>query len=316
MRISIGPFIVSSSLALCLASGCGGGSNEPGGGGSGPGFTAKVDGQGWAAEPIGVTALAGGVPGGIVITGSQNANGMTRSLSISLNDITGPGTYALGVGPGVYGGWASVGEGTGGGNANVWETPLNGVAGSITITTLDAAHIVATIAFTTVPGRHNALGGMRVVTDGRIDLPLRGKLPPVAENQGSKVSATLNGKPYNAWSVSAVLQGISGTGGLMLSTTTADNTLSILLDGVTAPGTFMLHNAQPTYTIVAGKNGSASDCCWGGSTGPDVGTVVITSYSPARVKGTFNATLQPQPGKPATMPLVITDGVFDVGTAL
>jgi hypothetical protein len=315
MRKPISPVALSSSLALFLAA-CAGGGDEPGGG-SGSGFVAKVDGQSWAAEPIGVTALAGGVPGGIVITGSQKtASGLNRGLSISLNDITGPGTYALGVGPGVYGGWASVGEGTGG-NANVWETPQNGVAGSITITTLDAAHLVATVSYVTVPGRHNELGGTRTVTEGKIDLPLKGKLPPVAENQGSKVSATLNGKPYNAWSVSAVLQGVSGTGGLTLSSTTEDNTLSIVLDGVTGPGTFMLANAQPTYRITAGRNGgTAANCCWGGNSAPDVGSVTVTSYSAARVKGTFSATLQPREGKPATTPLTITDGVFDVGTAL
>jgi hypothetical protein len=50
--------------------------------------------------------------------------------------------------------------------------------------------------------------------------------------------------------------------------------------------------------------------------GNDTVTVTITSLTPARVKGTFTGTLQPQPGKPATTPLVITDGVFDIGTAL
>jgi hypothetical protein len=67
--------------------------------------------------------------------------------------------------------------------------------------------------------------------------------------------------------------------------------------------------------VTAGVNGGdASSCCWGGNAG-DTGTIVITSLTPARVKGTFSGTLQPPTGKPATTPLVITDGVFDLGTA-
>jgi hypothetical protein len=31
------------------------------------------------------------------------------------------------------------------------------------------------------------------------------------------------------------------------------------------------------------------------------------------VKGTFSGTLQPQPGKAATAPLTVADGVFDIG---
>jgi hypothetical protein len=67
--------------------------------------------------------------------------------------------------------------------------------------------------------------------------------------------------------------------------------------------------------ITAGINNDATTCCWGNA-GNDVITVTISSLTPARVKGTFSGTLQPQPGKPATMPLEITDGAFDVGTAL
>jgi hypothetical protein len=67
--------------------------------------------------------------------------------------------------------------------------------------------------------------------------------------------------------------------------------------------------------IIVGLNGGdASHCCWGLNAGTDTFTVTITILTPARVKGTFSGTLQPQPGKPATAPLVITDGAFDVGT--
>jgi hypothetical protein len=300
-------------LVLVVAAGCGGGS----GGGGGSGFTAKVDGKEWAAEPIGVTASAGGVPGGLVVVGSQTAGGVTTGLTISLGDITGPGTYALGVGPGVYGGLGSVGEGTGGGKAIVWQTPLSGLAGSITITAVGDGRLVATFAYQAEADKRNTAGGTRSVTDGRIDLPLRGTLPPVPEDQGSKLSAVLGGARYNAWTVTARLKDITGGPGVLIDSTSAENAVSLSLSAVTAPGSFTFSNRDPVRAIVVGKNGGdASHCCWGLNAGNDVISVTITSLTPARVKGTFSGTLQPQPGKPATAPLVITDGTFDVGTGL
>ena len=65
-----------------------------------------------------------------------------------------------------------------------------------------------------------------------------------------------------------------------------------------------------------GKNGGdAAHCCWGLNAGGDTGTITITSLTPARVKGTFSGTLQSQPNKPATAPLVVTDGSERVGTS-
>jgi hypothetical protein len=273
-------------LAAALAVGCGGGGDgdSPGGG---AGFTADIDGKAWAAEPIGVTARAGGVPGGIVVTGSQLTGSTSTSLSLSLGLITGPGTYALGVGPTVYGGNGSVGEAPlGTGAANVWTTALDGLSGSVTITTL-GPRLVGTFAFTGTADKRNALGGMRAVTNGRIDLPLQGTLVPVRENAGSKVS---------------------------VDTSSADIGVSLMLVGVTTPGSYPLSNVAPLRTITVGRNGGdANHCCWGLNAGGDVGTIEITSLSPTRVKGTFTGTLQPQPGKAATTPIAVTAGSFDVG---
>lgn len=69
---------------------------------------------------------------------------------------------------------------------------------------------------------------------------------------------------------------------------------------------------SPIRTITAGLNGSP-DCCWGLNAGGDVITVNVTSITPDRVQGTFSGTLQPHVGQPATTPLVVTNGVFDVG---
>jgi hypothetical protein len=298
-------------LAVALAAGgCGGDADAPGG----AGFTATIDGKAWAAAPISIGSLASPVPGGIILLGSQNANGVSTSITITLNDITGPGTYALGVGPGVYGGTASVGEGTGGANANVWETPLDGVSGTITLTSLGAGRIAGTFAFKAEAGRKNTAGGTRTVTDGRFDLAFMGNLQPVPDNMGAKVSATLNGLPYNAWYIDGRLKDYTGGAGINISTTTSDNALSLQLVGVTAPGTYPVSDAAPLRTIIVGHNGgTAATCCWGLNAGGDTGTITVTSLTATRVKGTFSATLQPQPGRPATSALIVTDGTFDVG---
>jgi hypothetical protein len=304
------------SVSLLVAIGCGGG--ESGGSAGGAGFTAKIDGQEWAAAPIGISAgpiLA--VPGAFLVVGSQVVNGKSLGITITMNVVNGPGKYPLGTGTGVFGGTASVGEGTGvGGDANVWQTPLNGLAGTIDITTLSAGRIVATFEFRGEAGRNNMLGGMRTVTEGKIDLPYMGTLPVLAEKVGSKVSATLGGKPYNAWSVNGRLKDFVGGDGVSVDSTSSENALSLMLQGVTGPGTYTLSNMMPVHALTAGKNSNtdATVCCWGAAgDNLDTGQVVITSLTPARVKGTFSGTLQPRKGKPATTPLVVTDGVFDVG---
>jgi hypothetical protein len=302
----------SLGIALLLALGCGGGSD-----GGGSGFTAKIDGMPWAAEPVGVTARPSpGVPGGFIVVGSQSQGSVSRSLTINLNAISGPGRYPLGVGLGIFGGSASTGEAPlGSGMANVWPTALDGLGGSIDITTLSGGRIVATFQFLGIADKNNTAGGMRAVTEGKIDLPYMGNLVPVPENVGGKVTATLAGKPYIAWAASLRLQDFMGGAGVAFDSHSSLNKVSLMMVGVTAPGSYTLSNTAPQRTLTAGLNGGdASGCCWGGNAG-DTGTIVITSLTPARVKGTFTGTLQPQPGKPATTPLVITDGVFDLGTA-
>lgn len=302
-------------VLACLFGACGGGEEGPAGsGGGGAGFTAVVDGQPWAASPLGVTALTGGVAGGIIVVGSQTVGETNRSLNLTLGSISQPGTYALGVGPGVYGGTGSVGESKqGSADANTWPTPLDGVAGTIDITAL-TPRLVATFKFTGEASARNPLGGKRVVTEGRIDLPLMGNLVPVPEKVGARVSATLGDQPFNASSAHGRLKDFMGGDGVSIDTSSSVNGISLMLVGVTAPGTYPLSNTAPLRTLIVGRNGGdASHCCWGLNAGGDVGSITITSLTPTRVKGTFTGTLQPQPGKAATAPITVVDGLFDVG---
>lgn len=309
--------LLTSLVAVLLASCGGSGPNAPGGGGGGgTGFTAKIDGQSWQAEALGVSAAAvPGVPGGVVIVGAQTSAGVTRGLTINLFNVSGPGTYALGVSSDVLGGTGSVGEGTGTGNAQSWITDNTGSAGTITLTTLSGGRIAGTFSYVAAPGHSNTVGGIRTVTDGSIDLPFGGTLVPVPANVGSTLSAQLGSQAYNASTVNAVAHDPLGGSGLQLSSLNKDHGVSFTLSGVSAPGTYALSNSGTARLMGAGHNGGDADhCCWGGgNTGADVGSVTITSLTADRVKGTFSATLQPVPGKPATTPLTVTSGTFDVG---
>lgn len=309
-----GPFLLGSTAALIFLGACGD-SGGPGGGSAG--FTARVDGQAWAADPIGTVAQAvPGVPGALTVLGTQTSGSGSLGLTITLYNVSSPGTYALGVSSDIFGGTGQVGQGTGTpGSANSWITENTGTAGSVTLTTLGGGRIVGTFSYVAEPGQNNSVGGTRTVTDGRFDLEFKGTLAPVPANKGSKVTAQFDGQLYNAWSASGLLQDHLGGPGFQFSTTTKLHGLSILLSGVTAPGTYSLSNTGPVRIMTAGRNGGdAGHCCWGGgSTGMDVGTITITSLTPSRVKGSLTATLRPTPGKPATTPLVITDGTFDVG---
>jgi len=305
--------LFSVGLIALGACGSGGDSNGPG---TSSGFTAKIEGQSWEAEPISIAAQAiAGVPGGVLLVGTQTTGGVSRSVTISLYNITGPGTYALGVSSDVFGGIGQVGEGTGGGNSNSWITENTGTAGTITITRLSGGRIAGTFSYVADPGRNNTVGGTRTVTDGKVDLEFKGTLVAVPDNRGSKVSATLGGQPYNAWSVNGLLQDHLGGPGFQFSSSTKLHGLRILLSGVTAPGTYTISHTGAIRSIGAGRNGGdANHCCWGGGgSAADVGTITITSITATRVKGTLTATIQPSPGTAATTPLVITNGSFDVG---
>jgi len=307
------------SLCALLLSSCGGGGNAPpGGGGSGPGFRATIDGQSWQAESIGTSAAAvPGVPGSLVIVGAQTSGGQTRGVTLTLFNISSTGTYPLGVSSDVFGGIGQVGEGSGGGgNAQSWITDDTGAAGTITLTNLSGGRIAGTFSFVASPGHSNTVGGTRTVTDGSFDLAFSGNLSPVPANVGSKLGGTLGGRSYNASTVSGFATGPLGGPGVSISTLNKDHGISITLSDVSAPGTYALDNTGGNARLMgAGRNGGdAEHCCWGGgNTGADVGSVTITSISADRVKGTFTATLQPVPGKPATTPLTVTDGSFDVG---
>jgi hypothetical protein len=297
------------ALAALMLAACGGDSNDDdggggggGGGGSGP-FTAVVDGEAWAADDITIAAqTVPSVPGGFVITGSRVRSATdVASIGLSLYNVTGAGTYPLGVLPSVFGGIGTYGEATG-----AWVTPFTGASGTVTLTTLTATRIVGTFAFTATD---NTGGPSRAITSGRFDLPLSsgGALPTVPPNAGSRITGTVGGEAYAAHTV-AVTQ--SGPAGLSVTSLNDRYSVTLVLDGVTAAGTYPISLTPPLRLLaVNATTGPAPRGSWGTANGT-TGSVTITSLTAARARGTFTGTLAPQGGTGA--PLAVT-GEFDVG---
>ncbi len=290
-----------SALALAACGGNATGPNNPGGGNGSNTLTATIDGQAFSATLVQANPVAA-TPGSLSFLGTQTAGGVTRSMSISLAFITGPGTYPLGTNIGsTPGGIVSYTAG-----AALFSTPLSGTAGTITITTLTATRVTGTFSFAATP----LVGGgaAAVATNGRFDVPRStGYVAPTADQAGSVITATINGTPR-------VIATIVGLGGGTQSRTVGGQDLTysinILLGPISAPGGGALTgNTVPLRRITIQQVGTTQS--WGGA-GTDVGTLTITSITPTRISGTFSGTLAANAQTAGT--LTIANGVFDVRT--
>ena len=144
--------------------------------------------------------------------------------------------------------------------------------------------------------------------------PIREPSVPAPENKGSMATATLNKKPYTAAGAYARLLDFTGLPGITITTINSENGYSLILQGVTAEGSYPINNTSPSsVSIVGGRNGgTAETCCWQSANAGSTGTVIITEITATRIKGAFTANLKPNAGKPAIADLLIEDGAFDV----
>ena len=266
-------------------------------------MTASIDGQAFSADQV-ATANAQTSSGvaAYTITGGRGTSGSNfQVISITLWNIPGPGTYPLGVNATNFGGVGSVTEG-----ATSWTTPLDGVAGTITITTLGSGRIAGTFSFNAVQIQNPS--STKHVTNGSFDMALTGTPGTVQPYSGSSMKATLGGTEWIGATIVTVAKtsgvysfgGSSQTGGAGAGI----SSVQITLGGVTSPGTFQLGGAsvnQVHVTIASTAYNSASS----GSSG----SVVVTSVDANRLKGTFSGTF----GSGGGSPLTVTNGTFDIG---
>jgi hypothetical protein len=297
-----------SVLAIAIGAACGGDSTGPGNGQ--PRFTAKIDGASWVSaggvERTGVSLV---LPGVYILTGTNLGGSTPYSITISLYNIIGPGTYPLGVGSSVPGGSAVVTTSTGG-----WYTAQTGADGTIKITTLTSTRMEGTFSFTAVAPSGGAPPTRRV-TDGSfiVEVKAQGTVGPLADNAWSKVTATIDGAPYNAANVSNAFNPSTGLFNIAANSSNRFMAISLVDVPATAVGTYALGPASPnrrlTVTVLTGTEvtGFYSSSAAGGS-----GSLTISSLTATRIKGTFTATLGTAGGS-ATGTMAVTNGTFDLG---
>jgi hypothetical protein len=292
------------ALLLALAACKSDSATGPGGTDGLPAFTAKIDGTAWQAT-FAVTAQ-NPTPGLYSITATRTTGSNAYTMVFALYNIRGPGTYALGVAPNVFGGTAQLSQAPSSG----WATPLNGVAGEIVITTLTATRMVATFQFTAEPILSGTTG-TKVVTEGKLDIPVAGTGGVAPDNAGSRVTGSVGGA-FSAAGATATITNVGGSNPIF--TLVANNSvrgLSISLANMTGPGTYALSATTPIRTIgVTGTTGNLL-ATWASQGAGGSGSVTISSLTATRIAGTFNATLVPLGGG-ATGNLTVS-GTFDMG---
>ncbi len=315
----------TSFFFLCLAgavsAACGSGPTNPGddgdnndGNNSGntAGMSASIDGQAWASTGLGGSATAvqfAPLTGGYIILGT--GPGPVSGITLTVNFITKTGTYPLGTdGATVPGGFAGLTAGTGSAGGT-WLTPLSGAAGSLNITTLTTTRIAGTFSFTSNASGGGATGS-KAVTNGQFDVPLSktSAIAVLTDSMGSKMGATLNGQAWNG----AIVSGQTTATHLALLGINSLQSFTMTIPKPAGAGTYQISNNSGSILWATDPNAvspAGARCCYG--IAGDVGTLIITSMTTTRIKGTFSASMRPQPGTAATGTLTVANGSFDIG---
>lgn len=293
--------LVGAALTTSLLiAGCGGGSTTNNSGGN-ANFTASIDGTPWASL---ATSTQATISNNAVFTlvGVSGGSAPT-AMSLTIYYVTAPGTYPLGVGGTVPGGLSTLTAG-----AQGWSTPLSGSAGQVVVTAVSPTHITGDFNYDATPFLIGSTG-TRHVLSGHFDLPVTGNgTLTVPANLGSKVGGTLGGNPWNAATVVTVSHPSSGT--MTIGASNVDYSINMIISGFTGATTYNLNTGvQRQVTLTRTTGGFVT---WGGSGGLSTGTVIVTSYTPTRVKGTYNISLQPGIASPGPGTMTLT-GNFDVG---
>lgn len=301
--------------ALSVLSACGGGDPAGPDGGSGS-FSATIDGQAWVAQPayINPGGMSQQAPGHFPAYGARLDGGNTLTgITLNLTFITGPGTYPLGTAGAVAGGIASLNVGSA-----VWQTPLTGDAGTVTISSIGNGRVAGTFAFTAVPSLGGGATGTKQVTNGQFNVALgsSGGLQVAPASQVGTASVTLGGTPWKA----ATLTAGNNQGALTIIFGNQNHTISLSMGPYNGAGTYPLSYAPFHRIMITPGSVATAPCCWGGRSTlvggqqvlSDVGTITVTSATGGRVRGTFTATLAPGLTGNQTTNLVMTNGAFDV----
>ncbi|HET6462355.1 MAG TPA: hypothetical protein VFH33_01020 [Candidatus Krumholzibacteria bacterium] len=298
-------------LALgLLAMGCGGGGDGggpagPGGGGGGGGgsnsFSGTIDGTNWKSDAalIQVTGDASAArQGTLSITGYSASAKRGITLTISFFTATTPVTQPLGVNPASNpGGVGSVIV-----TPTIWSSPLSGKAGFVTLTARTDKRIAGTFNF----GADALVGGTvpasRNVTNGKFDITIAGGLPALPTGVGSTSTANIGGTPWNAATIVGLHPG-AGVFGITASTTE----YTITLTPVVPVSAGQSWNIPSQVTVQVIQTGTAN--AWAAISGPDIGSINITTFDTHRLVATYSAAGIASTG--GGSPLTITSGTVN-----
>ncbi len=151
---------------LALAA-CGGGTPTGSGGATESSMAATADGMDFRASSAAITATRNG--NSLVFTGTQTSGSTTISVTISLPNVTVPGTLTLTpTQPSQFGKLIiSMGSVA---TTGAWSTLLSPGSGTVTLTTVAAQRVAGTFQFTGQFDPATAATGQKSVTSGSFDL--------------------------------------------------------------------------------------------------------------------------------------------------
>src|SRR5262249_40090060 len=177
---------------------------------------ASIDGAAWGEDALSAatTGARWAAPGLFTISGYDASSNVT--ILITLYNVYGPGTYALGVNASNSGGTAQVTNISSG-----WATPLSGVAGSLTITSLTQTEMAGTFTFVANGLLNVPATSVKNVTSGTFDLPVKasGVITQLTGTKGSSISGTIAGTAFNLATISASTSSTRGPQGATIGTT-------------------------------------------------------------------------------------------------
>lgn len=265
-------------------------------------MTALIDGAAWVANPAANPTAYLVAPGTYSLTGTStgNAGNEIRSISLNLMNLPGPGSYPLGTGAGVSGGIASYIE-----SGSGWTTPLSGLAGTLTVTTLTDSRMVGEFAFVA-----NLITGSgsdtRTISSGAFDVPvvITGTPGAVPDRSRNVISAKFDDEMW----VGSTVATTRNPSTMIWSANNTRWTASFTLTGIAAPDTLDLSVENPSISITIGLGDGSG--AWSLGAGAQ-GTIAIESLTQSRVTGRFECTLPRALG--SGDPLIVTDGVFSIG---
>lgn len=300
---------------VILASACSDNPSEPRT--APPTFSATVGGAAWLADTT-VTAERTG-PGTYRILGRSRTDPFFL-IDFSLMGIKTSGTYPLGIKGFLSGGYVTIAGAPGG----AFNSPTNGAAGQVEITTLSPTRIAGKFAFNAVGtvGTVGDPGRTVTVTNGVFDLPITGAAAgTIPDSAGGSFRATIDGAALGIAAATAPLPTSVPNRLEIFAFSDAEqftNTnVFVTIENVTGPGTFPLDVPSLRRLLVQQSRlfmGSTQlpVGSWSSIQAGSSGSVTITSLTTARISGSITATIAAAGDSPITTPITFSAS-FDLG---